>query len=101
MKYIKLFTLLAALIFSACSIFEEDDGVNLSTSFGRLIIENNMNVRIYYGIIDYEDVPLHDWAPFRNEEFSIMESDTKTIEFKNIYTTKERPLRKGDKVEVN
>lgn len=101
MKQNTIVVLMFALVITSCSIFDNDEGVVLSTSSDKLIIENNFNIKIYYNVIDYADVPLHDWAPFKDDEFSIKSRDSKKIQFGDIFTTKERSLKIGDKVEVN
>lgn len=101
MKQNTIVVLMFALVITACSIFDNDEGVVLSTSSDKLIIENNFNVRIYYNVIDYTDVPLHDWAQFKDDKISIKAGDSKKIKFEDIFTTKERSLRNGDKVEVS
>ena len=89
------------LMFSACNLFDNDEGVVLSASSENLIIENNFEVKIYYNVIDYADVPLHDWVPLKNDKFSIKAEGSKKIKFADIFTTKNRTLKKGDKVEVD
>ncbi len=86
---------------SSCNVSNNDDDIKLSTSPDKLIIENNLSVKIYYNIIDYSDVPLFDWAPSNDDKFSIKAGDSKKIKFGDIFTTKERSLKNGDKVEFN
>lgn len=93
--------LMLVLMFSACNISNNDEGIVLSTSSENLIIENNFDVKIYYDVIDYADVPLHDWVPFQNDKISIKAGDSKKIKFGDIFTTKDRSLKNGDKVEVS
>ena len=101
MKQNTIVVLMFALVITACSIFDNDEGVVLSTSSENLIIENNFDVKIYYDVIDYADVPLHDWVQFKDDNYSINTNDSKKIKFGDIFTTKERSLKNGDKVEVS
>ncbi len=101
MKQNTIVVLMFALIITACNIFNNDEGIVLSTSAENLIIENNFEVKIYYDVIDYADVPLHDWAQFKDDKISIKAGDSKKIKFGDIFTTKERPLKNDDKVEVS
>ena len=89
------------LVVTSCRLFDEEKGVVLSSSLTSLKIENNFDVKIYYDIIDYADVPLHDWAPFKDDKISIKAGDSKKIKFGDIFTTKDRSLKNGDKVEVS
>lgn len=93
--------LMLVLMFSACNISNNDEGIVLSTSSENLIIENNFDVKIYYNVMDNECAPYTDWGVFADVNVSIKAGDSKRIKFKDIYTDKDRSLLNGDKVEVS
>jgi len=101
MKQNTIVVLMFALIITACNIFNNDEGVVLSTSSEKLIIENNLSVKIYYNAMDNKCAPYTDWGAFADVNISIKAGDSKKINFKDIYTDKERSLKNGDKVEFN
>jgi hypothetical protein len=101
MKLNILSILMLALMFSACNINNNDEDIVISTSSENLIIENNLSVKIYYNVMDNECAPYTDWGAFADVNVSIKAGDSKKINFKDIYTDKERSLNKGDKVEFN
>ncbi len=101
MKRSTIVFLMVALIITACSIFNNDEGIVLSTSSEKLIIENSLSVKIYYNVMDNECAPYTDWGAFADVNISIKAGYSKKINFKDIYTDKERSLKNGDKVEFN
>ena len=87
------------LAVTSCRLFEEEKGVVLSSSSTSLKIENNLDVKIYYNVMDNECAPYIDWGTFAYVNIAIKAGDSKKINFKDIYTDKERSLKNGDKVE--
>ena len=101
MKLNSIIILMIILMVSSCNVSNNDEDIKLSTSPDKLIIENNLSIKIYYHVMDNECAPYTDWGAFADVNMSIKAGDSKKLDFKDIYTDKERSLKNGDKVEFN
>ena len=72
--------LMITLFISACSLFDENGGVELSGSSEGLCIDNNFDYKIYYFITETKKEPLIDWVPFQNDNQSIEGGDSEIID---------------------
>ena len=57
-----------------------------------------MGVKIYYFSFDKDLEGLADWIPIKDENETVKAEESKKINFKDIWTNRDRELKNGDEI---